>query len=59
METEPIINVLNIQPWSIENNTISAHMFNLPVTTTHPLIHMDNVLASSIMVELKSPIPGP
>ena len=59
METEPIIiNVLNIKPRSIKNNTTSVHISNLPVTSTHSLIDMDNIVTSSVMVELNSPIPG-
>ena len=60
-ETEPIINVLNIQPWSIENNAAMAHMFNLPlpVTTAHPSIGMDNIVTSSVTVEPNLPIPDP
>ena len=31
----------------------------VPVITAHPLIDMDNIVASSVMVELNLPIPGP
>ena len=60
-ETEPIINVLHIQSWSIENDTTSVHMSILPVpvTTTHPLIGMDIIVTSSVTIELNLPIPGP
>ena len=58
-ETEPIFNALNSQPWSTENNTALAHMPNLPVNTTHPIIDMDNTVTSSVMVELNSTISGP
>ena len=51
-ETEPIVNVLNIQPWSIEDNAASAHMSNLPlpVSTAHPLIGMESIVTSSVTV---------
>ena len=59
-EPEPIINVLNIQPWSVENNTTSALTSNLPllVATAPPSFHMDGVVTSSVMVEPELPIHG-
>ena len=60
-EPEPIINVLNTQPWLVENNATSVLTYNLPlpVAKIPPFGYMDGGVMPSVTAEPALHFPAP